>query len=76
MKIDKEKLAALAALPDDQLWATILEIGKSYGFNLPKQAPPHSELEKIRGAVTGGAKPNLSEAIKLVNNYRKGQKNG
>ena len=71
MKIDNEKLAALAALPDDELWKTVLTIAKSHGFNLPEKTPPHAELQKLRSTVTSG-KPNLREAIKVVNEYRRG----
>jgi hypothetical protein len=43
----------------------------SYGFKLPEKTPAHSELEKLRSAVNG-TKLNLSDALKLLNNYRKG----
>ena len=71
MKIDKEKLDALVAMSDDELWRQIVEIGRSHGFTLPAKTPPHSEMEKMRGAVKGGAKLNLNEAIRVINNYRK-----
>lgn len=76
MRIDKEKLMALISLPDHELWETVCKIGESHGFKLPKNPPPHAELEKLRRAVSDGKKPNLNEAIRLINNYRKGQKNG
>ena len=76
IKIDKEKLSALAALPDDELWAQIQAIAKKYGFKLPEKAPSHSEMEKIRSLATDGAKPNMNEALKLINEYRKGKRNG
>ena len=75
MKIDKEKLSALLALPDEELWLKISEIAKGYGFKLPKTPPPHSDMERIRSAGSG-ANPNLGEALKLINKYRKEQKNG
>ncbi len=72
MKIDNDKLAALAALPDRELWATICTIAKSHGFTLPEKTPPHEQLERLRQTVMGGNKPNLREAIKIINDYRKG----
>lgn len=73
MKIDSDKLNALAALPDKELWATVTAIAKSHGFTLPEKVPPHESLEKMRAAVTTG-KPNLREAIKIINEYRKGER--
>ena len=71
MRIDREKLEALAAMPDDQLWAEVVRIAASFGYSLPKQTPPHQELEKMRSAVRS-EKINVSEALKLVNQYKKG----
>lgn len=72
MKIDQSKLAALAAMPDDEMWREIVTAAKRHGFNLPDKTPPHGELEKLRSAVTGG-KLNLTGAIKILDKYRKGK---
>ena len=72
MRIDKAQLEAIAALPDEKLWATVVSMAKSYGFTLPEKTPPHEELEKLRGAVNS-EKINVSEALRLLNNYRKGK---
>ena len=74
MRIDKEKLDALAALPDDKLWEQIRDLASANGFKLPEKSPSHAELDKIRTAVAGGAKINLAEAIRVVNNYRRSAK--
>ena len=50
MTFNKEKLEALAALPDDLLWAEVTKIADGFGYTLPKTPPPHSELEKMRNA--------------------------
>lgn len=73
MKIDNDKLTALAALPDEELWQTVCAIGKSHGFKLPEKTPPHSQLQKMRDAITKDGKPNLREAIKIINDYRNGR---
>lgn len=70
MKIDKSRLEALAALPDDALWQEVLKMAGSYGYNLPKSTPPHEELEKLRSLVRG-TKINLSDAMKLLNDYKR-----
>ena len=71
MRIDKEKMDKLAALPDGELWQEIRKIAQQSGFTLPEKAPSHEELDKVRGAVAGGAKINLAEAIRVVNNDRR-----
>ena len=71
MRFDKTKIDALAALPDDMLWAEIVKIANGFGYALPKQTPPHDELEKIRDAAKS-QKINVSEALRIVNQYKKG----
>ena len=62
MRFDKEKLEALIALPDDELWRTVVTIGKTHGFTLPEKAPPHDEIEKLRKIAKDGSKMNVSVA--------------
>ncbi len=71
MKFSREELEALAALPDDKLWAEIQKIAKSYGFALPEKTPTHEELEKLR-KIALGSKISTPEAMMLINKYRKG----
>jgi hypothetical protein len=71
MKIDKNKLAALAALSDEELWKTIRSIGEKNGFSLPEKAPGSSELQKLRSAMTDADRMNTVAALKLLNKYRK-----
>ena len=68
----EEKLAALAAMPDDKLWAEVVKIAEGFGYTLPKTAPPHSELEKMRNAVKSD-RLNVTEALRVVNQYKKGR---
>jgi hypothetical protein len=71
MRFDKSKLEALAAMPDDKLWAEVVKIADGFGYALPKQTPPHSDIEKMRDAVRS-EKINVSEALKIANKYKKG----
>ena len=71
MRFDKSRLEALAAMPDDKLWAEVVKIAEGFGYNLPKQTPPHSDLEKMRDAVKSD-KINVAEALKIANKYKKG----
>lgn len=70
MKFDKEKLHALASMPDDELWKEVLRIADSFGYSLPRDTPPHTDMEKMRSVMTA-EKINVSEAMRLVNQYRK-----
>ena len=70
MRFDKEKLEALASLPDDKLWAEVVKIADSFGYSLPKQTPPHGDLEKMRSAVRS-ERLNAADAIKLINKYKR-----
>ena len=71
MRFDKSQIEAIAALPDDELWATVVRLAKGYGFNLPEKTPSHEELQKLRGAVNS-PKINVSDAMRLLNQYKKG----
>ena len=71
MKINRTEIMRLAALPDDLLWAEIVRIASGYGIALPTSVPPHSEMEKLREAVTG-SKINMGDAMRLLNTYRRG----
>lgn len=70
MRFDKEKLEALAALPDDKLWSEVVRIAAGFGYSLPKETPPHAELEKMRSAARAD-KINVADAMRLVNQYKR-----
>lgn len=71
MRFDKEKLNALIDLPDDELWKTIVTIGKTHGFTLPQKTPAHDELEKLRKIARDGSKMNVGAAMKILSKYAK-----
>lgn len=70
MRVNKEKLEKLAALPDNELWAEIVKVGEAHGFKLPKNAPPHAELQRLRETVTG-SRLELGEAMRILNGYKR-----
>ena len=70
MRLDKDKLNELVALPDDELWRTVVEIGKSRAFTLPDKTPAHEELEKLRAIAKDGSMMNVAAAMKLLGKYR------
>ncbi len=71
MKINREKLEKLASLDDSALWAQIRTLAGTKGINLPDVTPSHAELERIRGAMRGTEKINLSDAAKILNSYKR-----
>ena len=72
MKLDKSKLDALAALPNDKLWEAISSIAGSHGVNLPNNSPSAEELDKLRLALTELDKMSMIDALKIVNKYKRG----
>lgn len=71
MRFDKEKLEAMLALPDEELWKTVVAIGKAHGFTLPEKSPPHDELDKLRKIAKDGSKMNVGAAMKILSRYVK-----
>ena len=73
MKINKERLNALADMSDEMLWKTVREIASAHGYSLPERSPSHSEMEKMRAAMRGSDKINLTDAMKLLKSYKTGR---
>jgi hypothetical protein len=71
MKISKEQMKILAGKSDAELWQEIQAIAKRHGYTLPEGMPKHEDLEKIRRALSGLEKISLSDAAKIINNYKK-----
>lgn len=71
MRINKQQLERLTALSDEKLWREIVALGKNFGATLPEKTPPHEELMKLRSIISGG-KISLSDAAKILNEYKKG----
>ena len=71
MKINKEEMKRLAEKSDSELWNEIQSIAKKHGYTLPSAMPKHEDIEKIRRALLGVEKINLTDAAKIMNNYKK-----
>ena len=71
MKFNKEKMEALAALPDKEMWEEIRKIAGERGLKLPDSAPPRETMEKIRGAMKGAEKISLAEAARIMQNLKR-----
>lgn len=71
MRFDKEKLNELINLPDDELWRTVVAIGRTHGFALPEKTPAHEDLEKLRKIAKDGSRMNVGAAMKILSKYVK-----
>ena len=71
MKFNKEKLDAIASLPDNKMWEEIRKIASERGFKLPDTAPPRETMEKIRSAIAGAEKLSLADAAKIMQSYKR-----
>ena len=71
MKVNKEQMRKLAEKTDSELWAEIQSLAKSHGYTLPSAIPKHEDIEKIRRALLGVEKISLTEAARIMNNYKK-----
>ena len=72
MKLDTEKMKALAAKGDRELWEEIRKIARENGYNLPENAPSSENLSKIRAVLSGEERFSYTEALKILASYKKG----
>ncbi len=71
MKFDSSKIHEMLGKSDEEMWREIRMIGSARGVTLPEMPPSTGEMQKIRHALGGAEKMNLSQALSLINNYRK-----
>ena len=71
MKINKDEMKRLAGKSDSELWNEIQSLAKKHGYSLPSAMPKHEDIEKIRRALLGVEKINLTDAAKIMNSYKK-----
>ena len=74
MKIDKTKLNAMLKLSDEELWCEIRAVAKGKGINMPERMPDKAEINKVRTALSEADKLNLTSAMRLVNDLKRGDK--
>ena len=73
MKIDKEKIAAMAALPDEELWKKVREIAKENGIKLPEKDPTAKDMQALKAVLLSGERINPLAAAKLISNLKRGR---
>lgn len=76
MKLDKAMIEALLALDDDELWGRIVMLGKSKGFSLPTTTPQKTEMAKLRQLLQSPEKLDMTEALRLLRELKRGSRHG
>ncbi len=71
MKMNKEELKRFAELSDKDLWGEVRALAKKHGITLKDEMPSHEELMKMRRAMLGIEKINLSDARRLISEYKR-----
>ena len=74
MKLNRDDLRALAKEDDQKLWETVKGIAKSYGYSLTDKTPSKEELKKLREILSGEVNFSMSDAKRLINQYKNGGK--
>ena len=70
MKINKDEMKRMAEKSDTELWAEIQGLAKRHGYNIPSAMPRHEDIERIRRALLGVEKISLTDAAKIIKNYK------
>ena len=71
MRLDKEKINRLAALPDEQLWKEIQSMLKKHGIFLPDRVPSTEDMKRLRDAFAVGEGISPMEAARFIGEYKK-----
>ena len=74
MQFNPVMLHALLQKNDAELWATIRALAEKNGMKLSDATPSKSEMEKLRGVLSGAEKMDPREAKRLLDNMKKGGK--
>jgi hypothetical protein len=74
LKLNKESLRALCEKDDRELWESIRNIAKEHGYTLSEGAPSKEQLARVRSILSGEVKFSYGEAMRLLNEYKKGAK--
>ena len=70
MKLNKEKLRALATLDDRALWTEIRDAAQKFGYTLPTEVPAHRDMEKLREAMLSTEKVSAMDVARLLSSLK------
>ncbi|MBE6587171.1 MAG: hypothetical protein E7647_02005 [Ruminococcaceae bacterium] len=71
MKIDKNTLNMLSALPDDSLWKMICAIGSQSGIDLSGVQVKPEDISKLRSAMGNLTDEDISRALQILESTKK-----
>ena len=71
MRINKEKIERLAALPDEELWKEIRSMLSKHGIHLPDRIPSHEDMKRLRDAFVLGEGISPMEAARFIGEYKR-----
>ena len=71
MRVNKDELAKLAQKSDAELWQEIQGIAARHGYTLSEAMPSRENMQKIRSAMLGVERINLSDAARIINAHKK-----
>ena len=74
MKLNKEKLNALASMDDASLWREIYSAAQKFGYALPEKAPDAKSLEKIRSVIIDADKISALDVARLFGSLKEKKK--
>lgn len=73
MSFDQNALNELLHRSDEELWQMVLTIAALRGISLPKNPPPHEDFQKLRAALGSASGTNVSDALEIIEKYRRTQ---
>ena len=73
MKLNPEMMKELSKKNDGELWNEIRKIAAEHGYKLPESCPNPESLVRVREVLSGNAKMNYGEALKILNSYKNGR---
>ena len=71
MKLDRQKLEQLAALPEDALWQEVRRMVGEKGIRLGATAPNHEDMVRLREVFLTSSPLSMVDGARLINEYKK-----
>lgn len=70
MKIDKNTIDRICALPDDKLWGTVRLFASSAGVTVPHRPSSAHEVARLRRTLSSLTEADISRAGELINCFK------
>ncbi len=70
MKIDKNTIDRICALPDDKLWGTVRLFASSAGVTVPPRPSSPHEVARLRRTLSELTEADISRAGELIKRFK------